>query len=49
MISLGLVALAVVGGWVWEVVSHREPARLDRRMRDQLQHSADTIRGSTLR
>jgi hypothetical protein len=48
MFSLGVVAAAVVGGWVWEIVTHREPARLDRRIRAQLQQSADTIRDSTL-
>jgi len=49
MAPLVFVALAVAGGWVWDLVAHREASRLDRELRRRLQQSADTIRESTLR
>ena len=47
--SLGVVAVAVAVGWLWEMVAHREPTRLDRKLRHQLRQSVDTLRDSSLR
>ncbi len=49
MISLGAAVFAIAGAWLWDIVAHREPTRLDRKLRHQLRQSADTIRDSTLR
>ena len=49
IVSLGVVAVAVAGGWLWEIIAHRESSRLDRKLQRQLRQSADTLRESTLR
>ncbi len=46
---LVLVALAVAGGWIWDLIAHREASRRDRELKRRLRQSMETIRETTLR
>jgi hypothetical protein len=45
--TLVALALLVAGGWIIDVLIHREPpTRLERMMRRQIRRSSDAIRGA---
>lgn len=49
VVTLGVLAIVVAGGWLIDLLSHRAPTSLQRQMANQLKKSADTIRGAPLR
>ncbi|MDM0013475.1 hypothetical protein QTH87_13620 [Variovorax sp. J22P168] len=49
VVTLGVLAIVVAGGWLIDVLSHRSPSPLQRQMVNQIKKSADTIRGASLR
>ena len=48
VLTLGVLALLVVGGWLVDVLNHWESSPLQRQMVRQIKKSADTIRGAPL-
>ena len=49
VLTLGALAILVAGGWLIDVLSHRDPSPLQRQMAHQIKKSVDTIRGASLR
>ncbi|SEA80241.1 hypothetical protein [Variovorax sp. YR216] len=43
--TIGALALLVAGGWLIDLLNHREESRLSRGMARQLKKSADTLHG----
>lgn len=48
VLTLGALAILVAGGWLIDLLSHRDPSPLQRQMADQIKKSLDTIRGVPL-
>ncbi|MBO9513840.1 MAG: hypothetical protein J7549_06940 [Variovorax sp.] len=46
VLTMGVLALLVAGGWLIDLLNHREESRFRRHVARQLKKSADTLHGA---